>query len=986
MCIASCVDRIAVRECERDCREGTAAHQTQPRGTACATHQKRTREKYATKLAALDCICRALVALGQESCCITKDQSPIRKRRGMKESSAKSCASTSCCKELPTKSEVGANFDRKTESVVQDSARAQGCCKSSAVSAYKSKANTTERAVDVCSGGDDFIAPVREPAPAGFVDVEKGTFGSEHVALSISGMTCSGCEDKLSRVLGTLPPITNLKTSLVMARAEFDLDIAAMSPESVMKHLERTTEFKCNRISTQGSVIDVVPDNVRDFLDQPLPLGVNDVQLVSKGIVRINFDPRVVGVRSLFGAKAKYPCQLAAPPTDPGLAAGSKHVRSMGYTTLLSIVLAIPVLVLAWAPIKSHPVTYGAISLALATIIQVFIAGPFYPRALKSLVFSRVVEMDLLIVLSTSAAYVFSVVSFGYLVSGQPLSSSQFFETTALLVTLIMVGRWVAALSRQKAIESVSIRSLQSSTVQLVTVDGTEIDEIDARLLEYGDTFSVLPEHRVPTDGIVISGHSEVDESMLTGESTPIEKHVNSRVIASSINGSNKLIVQLTHLPAENTVSVIANMVDDAKLSKPKIQELADRVASYFVPGIVILTIFTFIIWIGVGIGVQKKSGSDAAIQAIEFAITILIVSCPCAIGLAVPMVVVIGYGVAAEQGIIFKSADSIGMAYKATHVVFDKTGTLTEGKLKVAEEQFAIKDNITQLSAVLGLVANSKHPVSSAVATHLTARGVSVAKVDEIKSVAGKGIEGTIDGRMIRGGSARWLEVESDERVQSILSQGYTLFCIAIDLELFAVFGLSDSVRPEAAATITKLKQNGVYVSLLSGDETGAVNHIATQVGLDLNDAQSRCSPGDKQKYIQELLASVAEKRKATVVFVGDGTNDAVGLAQATIGVHMSSGTDVAQSAADVVLMRPSLEGILAMVDISRAAVQRIKFNFSWSFVYNLLAFLFASGALVSAHKGTEVKIPPAYAGLGELVSVLPVVFIAISLKWAKF
>ena len=309
---------------------------------------------------------------------------------------------------------------------------------------------------------DEFISVVGiQPASA---DIDKGGSGIEHMVLGITGMTCTGCETKLQKGLGTLPPITNLKTSLVIARVEFNLDTPAMSPEAVMKHLERTTEFKCERISTQGSNLEVIPtENVKDFLDQPLPLGVGGMQLVGKGVVRINFDPKVIGARRLIEDNPKYPCSLAPPPVDPGLAVGSKHVREMGYMTLLSIVLTLPILVLSWAPLRSRPITYGAVSLVLATIIQVVIAGPFYPKAFKSLIFSRMIEMDLLIVLSTSAAYIFSVVSFGYLVSGHPLSTGEFFETSTLLVTLIMVGRWVAALSRQKAVESIRIRSLQTS-------------------------------------------------------------------------------------------------------------------------------------------------------------------------------------------------------------------------------------------------------------------------------------------------------------------------------------------------------------------------------------------------------------------------------------------------------------------------------------------------------------------------------------------
>lgn len=817
-------------------------------------------------------------------------------------------------------------------------------------------------------------------------DLEKGPGRSKHVALSITGLTCTGCETTVLRVLKGLPPISNLRTSLVMARAEFDLDTAVMSPEAVIKHMERTTEFKCELISTQGFNVDVTPDHVSEFLEQPLPAGVNHLLLVGKDVVRINFDPKVVGARSLISKGGKYACCLAPPPIDPGLAAGSKHVRSEGYMTVLSIVLTIPVLVLAWAPIEQRPIAYGAVSLALATIIQLVIAGPFYPKALKSLIFSRMIEMDLLIVLSTSAAYIFSVVAFGYLTSGNALSTGEFFETSTLLVTLIMLGRWIASLSRQKAVESISIRSLQSDTARLVTEGGTDLGEIDSRLFEYGDLFSVLPEHRVPTDGIVLTGNTEIDESMLTGEARLVEKSAGSKVIAGSINGSGRLIVRLTHLPGENTVSVVAGLVDDAKLSKPQIQDLADRTAAYFVPVIVFLTIVTFVTWIGVGVAVQKKSGSQAAIQAVTYAITVLIVSCPCAIGLAVPMVIVIGSGVAAERGIIFKSADSIERAHKTTHVVFDKTGTLTTGKLEVVGEHFvAENDNAVLRSIILGLVANSKHPVSAAIAAYYTELDVKALGVDEIKTITGKGIEGRVDGKVIRGGNARWLQLEPNERVQHAMSQGHTVFCLTLDSALCAVYGLSDTLRPEATATIAKLKQAGVYVSLLSGDDDGPVQYVAAQVGLKPHETRSRCSPSDKQRHIQELVASPLGRTRPTVVFVGDGTNDAVALTQAAIGVHMSGGSDIAQSAADVVLMRPSLEGVLTMIDISRAAVLRIKFNFAWAFVYNILALLFASGALVSAHSGTSIRIPPQYAGLGELVSVLPVIAVAVGFKWSK-
>ena len=822
---------------------------------------------------------------------------------------------------------------------------------------------------------------------ADVTDPEKGISGKEHVILSISGMTCTGCETKLQRTLASISSITKLKTSLVLARAEFEIDLSSGSVAGVIKHLERTTEFKCERVTNQGSTVDlIVQENTGDFVKGEWPLGVTDVTAVDKKTIAVAFDAKVVGARDLVEKGWERPMDLAPLRADPTLEAGGKHVRHMGLVTLLSAVLTIPVLVLSWAPLPKREIAYGSACMALATLVQVFIAGPFYPKALKSLIFSRMVEMDLLIVLSTSAAYIFSVISFGYLVRGQPLATGEFFETSTLLVTLIMVGRYVSALARQKAVESISLRSLQTSTALLV--EGDREVEIDSRLLQYGDVFKVVPDSRIPTDGTVISGSSEVEESMLTGESKPVEKYAKSSVIAGSINGSGTLLVRLTRLPGDNTISTIASMVDEAKLSKPRIQDIADRVAGYVVPVVVVLTIITFSIWIAIGIAVRNQSGSEAAAEAITYAITVLIVSCPCAIGLAVPLVIVVASGVAAEKGIVFKSAESIEVAYKTSHVVFDKTGTLTQGRLAVVTEEYLADDPSLTKAQLLGLIGSIKHPVSVAVSSHLKENGVSGIALSDIKTLTGKGVEGTAQVLIFRAGNSRWLNLSTDERVQSVLSQEYTAFCFTVNGSLAAVFGLADTLRPDSLAIIEELQLAGIAVHVVSGDDDGAVTSVTTQLGIPVANVRSRTSPADKQSYIQTLLAPVPTRSRLTgaskpkepvVMFVGDGTNDAVALAQATIGVHINEGTDVAQSAADVVLMRPSLSGILGIVRVSRKAMRRIAFNFAWSFVYNLFAILLAAGAFVRA------RIPPEFAGLGELVSVLPVIAAAVLLRWAK-
>ncbi|KAI1807583.1 heavy metal translocatin [Daldinia bambusicola] len=1001
-CDTTCIDRLVLRESAIQRGQGDGANSSSSR--ISSSKEKSIREKYEIRLAAIGCLCRALISLGQESCCTAREISSEERKRGPKrttrpkspksqEKQTSTCTSkvvVGCCSKSPErksstpKTQAGTSCNKgccngaKDYSAIEP-VKVLSCCSGNASSEGSCCQQNSNIAIERSSkitGSQDVRA----------IDVEKGLSGSERIVLSITGMTCTGCETKLQQTLGRVDAVKNLKTSLVMARVEFQLDSSLATPDDIVKHIERTTEFKCERMATHGSTLDIIPaGGAKQFIQQPTPLGVENIDILDEKTVRVTFEPEVIGARDLVNHGFQGPVTLAPPQADPAIAAGSKHVRHMGWMTLASVLLTIPVLVLAWAPLEERPIVYGGASLALATIVQVFIAGPFYPKALKSLVFSKVVEMDLLIVLSTTAAYTFSVVSFGYLAAGQPLSTGNFFETSTLLVTLIMVGRWVSALARQKAVESISIRSLQASTAVLISDDGTEID-IDTRLLQYGDEFKVAPHTQIPTDGIIISGTTEVDESMLTGESRPIEKKLGSTLLAGSLNGPGTVTVRLTKLPGQNTISTIAAMVDDAKLSKPKIQDLADRIASYFVPAVISLTLITFIAWVAVGVRNQGKSGSEAVTQAITYGITVLIVSCPCAIGLAVPMVIVIACGVAAERGLVFKESEAIEIAHKASHVVFDKTGTLTEGKLSVASEEYLSEAQQGVAPKILGLLADINHPVSSAVAAHLKAQGVIAAQVDEVKSLPGKGVQGYAGELSIKAGNSRWLGVESDPRVQAVLSESRTAFCVEIESDLVAVFGLADTIRQDAALTVAELKKRNINVSMLSGDDDGAVQAVASSLGIPAENALSRCSPADKRAYIQELLGNQADtngKEQPVVVFVGDGTNDAVALAQATIGVHVNSGTDVAQSAADVVLMRPSLGGILTMIDVSRAAVRRVAFNFGWSFVYNLFAILLAAGAFVDA--GENARIPPEYAGLGELVSVLPVIVVAVTLRWAK-
>ena len=844
-------------------------------------------------------------------------------------------------------------------------------------------------------------------------------------------MTCTGCERKLQHVLSNIAGVHNVQTSLVLGRADFDVEVGLLIDEVILL-LERQTEFRYV-VRQEGHRLEVLIPGPRPALRLRLgttaiasekysallpyglagpnyPSGVEDVKIINgkgrerksrdanksllhrlgvvmsasklhKYIARISYNPRIIGARDLLEKGFGAPLSLAPLNSDYVTATSTDPLRETLYMTLLSALLTIPVLVMAWAPLPPHEIAYGSSSLALATLVQVVIAGPFYPKALKALLFSRMIEVDLLIVFSTTTAYIYSVVAFVYQTRGNPLSTGGFFETSTLLVTLIMCGRLASAYARRRAAESISVQALQPSKA-LLSEDGKE-RLIDIREFQYGDLFKVLPDTVVPTDGVVVLGETEIDESMMTGEAIPVPKFSGSQIIAGSINRSGPVVARLTKLPMDNTISRIASMVDEAKLSKPRIQQIADRVASYFVPCILVLAVVVFLIWIAVGLAVRDTSASDAIVTAITYALAALIVSCPCAIGLAVPMVMVIAGGVGAKHGVILNSPGAIEDARHASHVIFDKTGTLTQGQFEVVDEIYREETRNKAASIARQLTASSKHPVSQALTEHLESLGKGVIEFENVSSVVGKGIQATLEGQMVKGGSPHYTDATEDPDVQRLLSQGLTVFCLRCGSALLAIFGLRDAVRADTASVISRLQAQDIPVSIVSGDSYTVVNKLATELGIPLSHIKGQCTPEDKARYIASLSTAPIGNKKigsnTTTIFCGDGTNDAVALAQADIGIYMAGGTDVAKSAADVVLTHASLSGILALIDLSRASMRRVYLNFAWSFVYNVFAILLAAGAFVTA------RIPPAYAGLGELVSVLPVIVVAMQLRWMK-
>lgn len=825
-----------------------------------------------------------------------------------------------------------------------------------------------------CTGRQIENAPIsKKPTTraGGDRDIEKAA-GLEHLALSVEGMTCSGCGNKMERTLKGIPGVSGVRVNFVMGNAECSFDGTTTTADEIVRAAERATGFKCTTMASDDQTIDVLASgNAAKALTDLAIDGVTQAVILNKKAVRISYDPTVIGARTLLDKLGSQSGGLAPPRDDPSISSGRRRLYDQLIKTIVSAILTIPVVVLAWGDNLVHEDTRAYISIVLATFVQMIAIPDFYKPAISALIHSRTVEMDMLVVISITAAYVYSLVAFGFRVAGRPLETSEFFETSTLLITLVILGRLVAAYARVRAVAAVSLRSLQSATATIVE-DGQD-KEIDARLLQYGDKFKVGPHSVVPTDGAVISGSSEVDESMLTGESLPVFKKDGDAVIAGTVNGSGTLVARLTRLPGKNTVTDIAQLVEEAANSKPRLQDIADRVASWFVPVVTTVAIIVIIVWLLVGLKVLGYNSGYAASNAVTYAVATLAVSCPCALGLAVPMVLVVAGGIAARAGVIIKSAECTERSRRVTDIVFDKTGTITEGELDVVDEEYFMPDDNEARIITKALVAGNKHPVSLAVAKFVQAVPSSTT-LENVHVIPGAGVEADVKGGKLRAGHPKWTETESHPAVQRLLSQGMTILVITRNSAPIAIYGLRTRLRAEASRVIASLARRNITMHIVSGDQRRAVESVGEQVGI--SNVASQCTPSEKRDYVAALMAE-----GKNVMFVGDGTNDAVAVTQADVGVQIASvlsASDVTRGAADVILLN-GLEGIPFLLEISRVAYRRMMFNFGWSAVYNVLAILLAAGAFVN------IRIPPAYAGLGEIVSVLPVIFAASTMLLKK-
>ncbi|KAH9956288.1 E1-E2 ATPase-domain-containing protein [Russula dissimulans] len=812
---------------------------------------------------------------------------------------------------------------------------------------------------------------------------EQGGGAIQPLLLTVNGMDCPACARKVERALRRLPSVQDIKVNVFTSQASLTYTEGLIFPHDIAIRTAKLTGFRVAvdeaRLEGKLRILRIkFPATPRDH--PSLPPGVvilKASRTESSVIYDVQYDATAIPARSVLDIFVSVGGSFLPPSRSNASEQVASDIIPLFRRTFMSAILCTPVVVFSWAQLHPHPITYGGISLFLATCIQFYVGAPVYSAAFYSLFVHHVLDLDVLVALSSTIAYVFSLVAYVVQAAGHGFSAP-FFETPALLLTLISFGTLISAYSRRRATSVLdALGTLQPDHVQRVLEDGATVTVTHVDLVQPHDVVRISSNIVIPTDGVVLRGSTQVDESALTGESLPVNKAPGSPLTAGTRNLTRSIDMEVLRAPAENTLAELAALVARLQETRLPIQDLADRVAALFAPIILALAVITFVVWTAIGWSIRGEVPARACSAALRYTIAVLVVCCPCAIVLCVPMVIVITGAVAIREGVVFKTVTAVQHAKNTTVAVFDKTGTLTLGQMGVVQAHILREDVV---GTILALVSQDTHPVALAVARYLRSTYPDISAVplsDQVQSLPGKGLEMTINDVRIRGGSPSWLglEFEAESPYSPMARKALTMFAVTIHTEVVAFFGLTDKPRPSSAAAVEILQREGIQVHIVSGDARPVVHDLAKQLGIPHERAIGGCLPAEKVAYVRVLQAA-----GACVMFVGDGTNDTPALAAADIGVAMGSGTDVARSAADIVFLAPDLARALAVVlRLSRGAVRRVQLNFAWSFIYNLLAVLLAGGALV------KVRIAPEYAALGEMVSVLPVMLIAWSMWFLR-
>ncbi|CAA9452941.1 MAG: Lead, cadmium, zinc and mercury transporting ATPase; Copper-translocating P-type ATPase [uncultured Rubrobacteraceae bacterium] len=800
------------------------------------------------------------------------------------------------------------------------------------------------------------------------------------IGIPVTGMSCAACARRVEKALSKTAGISGTNVNFATGKATFEYDPGTLDLGGLVGVIEGAgygVEVREASLGVSGMTCASCVARVERALKK-VP-GVLDASAnFATGKASVNYLPGAAEVRDLERAVEGAGYGVVREEEEPAEDVqereyGGLRRRFLVAAVLTALILAgsLPMMLGFMPPVPMGWLNLGL--LALATPVQFWAGWRFYEGAWGALKHGQA-NMNTLVAVGTSAAYLYSAAAAlapGLFASGR---ADVYFDTSALIITLILLGRLLEARARGRTNEALKrLAGLRAKTARVVR--GSEEADVPIENVEVGDVVVVRPGEKVPVDGRVVSGESAVDEAVITGESMPVHKRAGDEVIGATINKTGSFRFEATGVGEEMALSQIMRMVEEAQGSKAPIQRLADRVSGIFVPVVMALAAITFLVWLFLG-------PEPAFTLALLNFVAVLIIACPCAMGLATPTSMMVGTGRGAERGILVKGGEALERAHKLTTVVLDKTGTLTKGEPELTD---VVSTNGLPESELLRLVASaergSEHPLGEAIVRGARERGIELVKARSFDAPTGRGVRAEVEGRSVLVGNRRFMQEAGisenglSPRFGELSAAGKTPVFVAVDGELAGLVAVADVVREESREAVDALRGMGLEVAMLTGDNAWTANAVARE--LDIERVLAEVLPEDKEGEIRELQA---EGR--VVAMVGDGINDAPALARADVGVAIGTGTDVAMEAADLTLVSGDVRGVARAIRLSRATIRNIRQNLFWAFAYNVLLIPVAAGALYPLFVGGTVPdlLRPFLGEHGFLNPVLAAAAMALS------
>jgi P-type Cu+ transporter len=786
--------------------------------------------------------------------------------------------------------------------------------------------------------------------------------GSKEITLGVSGMTCSACAANIERVLKKKEGVNSVVVNLELGKAKVSFKPSLISSKEIEETIE-SIGYKVEKdkvtLNLQGMTCASCAANIEKVLNKKEGVISASVNFPLEKAV-VDFDSSLISVREIIAAVQGigYGASIRTETIeyeDKEQISRDTEIKKQRNNLILALVLGIPVglgnmsMMFPFLSFVPSFLTNHIVLFILSTLVLLFPGRQFFVGTLKGFKYG-VTDMNLLIAAGTGSAYLISVAA-TFLNLG-PGYNSLYYDTVAFLIIFIVLGRYLEARARGRTSEAIrKLMGLRAKTSRII-INGVE-KEIPAEEVVVGDIVFVRPGEKIPVDGIVVEGNSAVDESMLTGESIPVEKSPEDIVIGATLNKTGSFKFRATKVGADTALAQIIRLVENAQTSKAPIQRVADVFAGNFIVTVHIIALLAFFFWFFIGFwryGIresQSLGGISPFLFSLLIAITVLVISCPCAVGLATPAAIMVGTGKGAENGILIKGGEALERAHKLDTIVFDKTGTLTEGTPRLTD-LLASKGHEEKEVLFIAATAErgSEHPLGEAIVKGAEDRGISLGKAESFRSIPGKGIEAYLEGKRILLGTRKLMEENGisfkdlEAKMRMFEENGKTAMLVSSGGELIGLFAVADTLKKNSKEAVETLKKMGIEVVMITGDNAFTAGAIAAEVGIPR--VLAEVLPEDKANEISKL-----QKEGKLVGMVGDGINDAPALIQSDVGIAMGAGTDVAMESAKIVLIKNDPKDVVAALKLSRLTINKIKQNLLWAFGYNTIGIPIAAGIL---------------------------------------